>query len=76
MSKSFQELLERANDIKLFFRITSFQLHVYEDGSFVDFHVQRVVCLPKLLELAGSLELKFFPANGFMIVRLIENYEE
>lgn len=76
MSKSFQELLERAQDIKLFFRVSSFEVHVYEDGSFVDFHVQRVVCLPKLLDLAGSLELKFFPANGYVIVRLIEDYEE
>ena len=76
MSKSFQELLDRAFDIKVLFRVSWYELHQYEDGSYVDFHVQRVDCLPKLLELAGSLELKFFPANGYMIVRLIEDYEE
>lgn len=76
MSKSFQELIERAFDIKVFFMVDSYELHHYEDGSYIDFHVQKVVALPTLIRLAGPLELKFFRGDGFMIVRLFENYTE
>lgn len=76
MRKSFQELLERAFDIKVLFKVSYYELHQYEDGSFVDFHLQKVDCLPALLQLAGSLQLKFFSGNGYMIVRLFEDYSE
>lgn len=76
MSKSFQELIERAFDIKVFFMLSSYELFQYEDGSYVDFHVQKVVDLRALLRLAGPLELKFFRGEGCMIVRLFENYTE
>ena len=76
MTKSFQELIERAFDIKVLFQLSSYELHHYEDGSYVDFHVQKVLCLPTLVKLAGKLELKFFSADGYMIVRLFEDYTE
>lgn len=76
MSKSFQELIERAFDIKVFFQVGSYELHHYQDGSFVDFHVQKVVDLPTLIRLAGPLELKFFRGENCMLVRLFENYQE
>ena len=76
MSKSFQELIERAFNIKVFFMLDSYELHHFEDGSYVDFHVQKVVCLPSLIKLAGPLELKFFSGDGYMIVRLFEDYQE
>lgn len=76
MSKSFQELLDKAFEIRTLFRVSGFELHQYEDGSYVDFHVQRVDCLHELLKRAGSLHLKFLPANGYLIVRLFEaDYE-
>lgn len=76
MTKSFQELIERAFDIKVLFQLSSYELHHYEDGSYVDFHVQKVLCLPTLVKLAGKLELKFFSADGYMIVRLFEDYQD
>lgn len=76
MSKSFQELIERAFDIKVLLEVGSYELHHYEDGSFVDFHVQKVLSLPTLIKLAGKLELKFFSADGYMIVRLFEDYQD
>lgn len=72
MKKSLQELIEKAYDIKVFFSLGSYELNHYEDGSYVDFHVQKVVDLPTLIQLAGNLELKFFAGNGYMIVRLFE----
>ena len=72
MTQTLQELIERAYDIKVFFSIGSYELHHYDDGSFADFHVQKVVDLPTLIRLAGGLELKFFAGEDSMIVRLFE----
>ena len=72
MTKTFAELIERSYDLKVFFQISSYELHHYEDGSFSDFHVQKVVDLPTLIKLAGGLELKFFHDTTSMIVRLFE----
>lgn len=76
MSKSLQELIERAFDIKVFFSLSSYELHQYEDGSFVDFHVLKVVDIATLMRLAGGLELRFFAGSDYMIVRLFERYED
>ncbi len=72
MTKTLEELIERSFDLKVFFQISSYELHHYEDGSYSDFHVQKVVDLRTLIKLAGGLELKFFHDTTFMIVRLFE----
>lgn len=72
MKKTLVELIERAFDIKCHFQLSSYELHHYDDGSFVDFHVQKVVNLPELIKLAGGLELKFFNDTSSIIVRLLE----
>ena len=66
------ELIEKAYKIKVYFNLGSYEMHQYEDGSFVDFHVQKVVDLPTLQRIAGELELKFFVGDGYLIVRLFE----
>lgn len=72
MTKQLQELIEIAFDVKVFFQLSSYELHHYEDGSYVDFHVRKVVDLPTLIKIANGLELKFFAEDGTMIVRLFE----
>lgn len=72
MTTTLQELIERAYDIKVFFSIESYELYQYEDGSYADFRVLKVVDLPTLIRLAGGLELKFFADGDRMIVRLFE----
>lgn len=72
MTQTLQELIDRAFDIKVFFSIGSYELYHFDDGSYADFHVQKVVDLPTLIRLAGGLELKFFSGEGRMIVRLFE----
>lgn len=72
MTKTLEELIERSFHIKSHFQLSSYELHHYEDGSFVDFHVQKVVNLPVLIKLAGGLELKFYKDTNSMIVRLFE----
>lgn len=72
MTNTLTELIDKAYGIKVYFSRDSYELHQYEDGSYVDFHVQKVVDLPTLQRLAGGLEIKFFSGDGYMIVRLFE----
>lgn len=76
MRSTLTQLIERAFDIKVYFSLGSYELHHYEEGSYVDFHVQRVLDLPTLQRLADKLELKFFAGDGYMIVRLFESYND
>ena len=72
MKKTLEELIDTAYDIKVHFSLSSYELHHYEDGSYVDFHVRKIVDLPTLSRLAHELELKFFAENDAIIVRLFE----
>lgn len=72
MTKTLAELIDRAYDIKVYFSLGHYELHHYDDGSFVDFHVQKVTDLPALQRLAGDLEIKFLSGEGYIIVRIFE----
>lgn len=72
MSTTLSELIEIAFDVKVLFGLGSYELHHYEDGSFVDFHVKKITDINSLLKVASGLELKFFAEDNFIIVRLFE----
>lgn len=76
MRESFKELIEKACAIRLFLTTSSFEVYHYEDGSYIDFHVIKVVNLPRLLELAGGLELMFNDDENGIRIRMFENYSE
>ena len=76
MRESFKELIEKACAIRLFLTTSSFKVYHYEDGSYIDFHVIKVVNLPRLLELAGGLELMFYDDENGIRIRMFENYSE
>lgn len=72
MTKNLSELIEIAWDIKVFFQLGSYELHHYDDGSFIDFRVKKITDLPTLRRLSQGLTLKFFAEDSFVIVRLFE----
>lgn len=76
MTKTLAELIDRAFDIKVFFGIGSYELNVYEDGSFADFRVNKILDLPALMRLAGGLQLKLYPGAEKIIIRLFERDED
>lgn len=72
MTKTLAELIDRSFKIKCFFQVPSYQLHQYEDGSYSDFHIDKLADLPTLLKLAGGLNIKIFHDTNYIIVRLFE----
>lgn len=76
MRASFEEMIEIAYEIKLFFKLPSYQVFAYDDGAYCDFRVKIVNNVPLLVRKAANLELKIIPDDGFIIVRLFENFNE
>ncbi len=72
MTKTLEELIERSFDLRVNLQLSTYELHQYEDGSYSDFHVRKILDLPTLVKLAGGLELNFIADDGFIIVRLYE----
>ena len=73
MTKSFEKLINVACDIKAFFQVASYTLFHYEDGSYVEFEVQKIKDLPKLLELCQGLVISIFHNENNILVRIEEN---
>lgn len=75
MSQSLVELIEVAFDVKVYFGVSSYELHQYDDGSYVEFHVQKVPDVERLLSLVNDLDMVITYDERGIIIRLYENYE-
>lgn len=76
MRESFKEMLERAQDIKVAFMLAFYEVHAYDDGAYCDFKVRSVPDVSSLLRLAGKLRVAVLSDEGFLRVRLYEDYDE
>ena len=76
MRQSLVELIEVAFDVKVYFGVSSYELHQYDDGSYVEFHVQKVPDVKRLLSLANDLDMIITYDERGIIIRLYENYQE
>lgn len=76
MRQSLIDLIEVAFDVKVYFGVSSYELHQYDDGSYVDFLVQKIPDVKRLLSLANGLDMRILHDERGIIVRLFENYVE
>lgn len=76
MRQSLIDLIEVAFDVKVYFGVSSYELHQYDDGSYVDFLVQKIPDVKRLLSLANGLDMRILYDERGIIVRLSENYVE
>lgn len=72
MEKSLAKLIEVADAIARHLDKHEYELHRYDDVSYVDFHVFNLRNLPELLEKAAGLELKILHDDKFIILRIEE----
>ncbi len=76
MKKSLIDLIEVAFRVKVYFRLSGYELHQYEDGSYVDFLVPKIPDVKYLLSLASGLEMRILYDERGIIVRLLEKCSE
>ena len=73
MTDSFKKLIEVAFDIKVFLGVASYTLYQYEEGSFVEFHVQKITNPRGVIDLTNGLEIRFFHGETDIMIRVDEN---
>lgn len=71
MNKSLAKLIEVADAIACHLDKHHYELHRYNDESYVDFHVDNLRNLQALLEKAAGLELRILHENNFIILRIL-----
>lgn len=76
MTTSLIDLIEVAFRVKVYFRLSGYELHQYEDGSYVDFLVQKIPDVKYLLTLVSDLEMRILHDERGIIVRLLEKCPE
>ena len=72
MEKSLAKLIEVADAIAFYLDKHHYELHKYDEESFVDFHVLVIKDLPTLLEKAAGLELRILHEDNFIVLRIME----
>lgn len=73
MEKSLAKLIEVADAIASLLDKHEYELHRYDDESYVDFHVFALRNLPALLEMAAGLELRILHEDNFIVLRILED---
>lgn len=77
MRTSLTELIERANDVKVFLNASSFKLFNHDGGAYVEIEVDRVYQPKVLHNLIGKLEYKLFACiNSYLTIRIYEDFKE
>ena len=69
-------MLEKAIEVKNLLQVSSFELHHYEDGDYVDFHTGKVNDTRKLSRILDNFDYRIyaFAADKVITIRIFENF--
>lgn len=76
MMTSLQSFIETCFDIKCHLRLSSYELHQYDDGSYSDFHVKNISDPKALNRIVGSLEYRIHTDDNGIVIRVFEDFRE
>lgn len=76
MRKSLSEFIDTCFDVKVLLAVRSFELHDYDYGDYADFIVNKISDPKALLDKVGDHLCRIIADNGFMRVRVFENFED
>lgn len=76
MRNSLSTLIEKCFDIKVHLAVSSYELYDYEDGDYVDFKVDKINDPKTLSRIIGGNKYRILADNGFLIIRVYENFME
>lgn len=75
MRKSLEELIEVGYDIKIHLTVGHYELHHYDDGSFIDFRTTKIENPRRLIEIASGLDIRIYAEENKILVRVFERAE-
>lgn len=74
MRKSLEEFIERCFKVKVHLKVSSYELHHNEDGSYADFHPQKVEDVAQLAITTQGFDTRIFCNESGLTVRMFEDY--
>lgn len=76
MRKSLEEFIESCFRIKCLLKLSSYELHQYDDGSYSDFHVNEIKYPKEINKAIGSLMYRIFQDERGIVIRVFEDFNE
>lgn len=76
MRQSLATFIDKCFDIKVFLAVGSYELHDYEDGDYADFIVKKIADPKTLSRIVGNHDYMILADDGFLRVRVYENFIE
>ena len=76
MRRTMETLMDTCYDVKIHLQVGSFEVHYYEDGSYVDFKVNKIQAPKTLNRIIGNLEYRMLQMEGWIVIRVFEDYCE
>lgn len=73
MTKTLEKLIDTCYNLKVILKVSSYELHQFEDGSYADFRVRQISDPRTLLIKAGGHVVKLFADADNIIIRVFEN---
>ena len=73
---SLLALFEVSREIKVACYATCYEVHDYEDGSYVDLRLRKAVSVEKLASLTKGFDVSLHAENDEIVVRIQENYSK
>ena len=76
MRNSLSTFIEKCFDIKVCLAVGSYELHDYEDGDYADFIVKKINDPKTLSRIIDNHDYMILADDGFIRVRVFENFME
>lgn len=76
MRNSMIQLIDTAYDVKVFCAEGSYELHHYDDGSYVDIKVKKINDPRTLCRLVNNLDFRLIEQDGNILIRIFEDFRE
>lgn len=76
MRKSLSEFIDTCFDVKVHLGISSYEIHDSLDGDYADFLVNKITDPKALLNKVGDHVCRIIADDGFMRVRVFENFKD
>lgn len=73
MTNSLSNLIDTCYNIKVFLKVSSYELHQYEDGSYAYFKVRNIKDPRTLLLIAGSHQVTLFADGDDITIVIYES---
>lgn len=71
--KSLLDLIEVSRSVKTVVNTTCYEVHEFEDGSYVEIRLQKVASVEKLVNLTKGFNVSFHAEDNAIIIRIYEN---